>query len=71
MMTMTTMKDVMTEHEQLEYNDALVAFASIISTKGIQKVLMDFQQHYPEAFLNIQRNIGKFPAKPAAALLRK
>ena len=70
-MTMMTMKDVMTEHEQLEYNDALVAFASIISTKGIQQVLMDFQQHYPEHFLTIQRNIGKFPAKPAAALLRK
>ena len=61
----------MTEHEQLEYNDALVAFASIIQTRGLQQVLMDFQQHYPEHFLNIQRNIGKFPAKPAAALLRK
>ena len=61
----------MTEHEQLEYNDALVAFASIIQAKGIQQVLMDFQQHYPEHFLAIQRNIGKYPAKPAAALLRK
>ncbi len=61
----------MTEHEQLEYNDALVYFASIIQTHGIQKVLMDFQQHYPEHFLNIQRNIGKYPAKPAAALFRK
>jgi hypothetical protein len=32
---------------------------------------MDFQIAYPEAFLDMQRNIGKFPAKPAAALLRK
>lgn len=61
----------MTEHEQLEYNDALVAFASIIQQQGISRVLMDFQMSYPEAFLDIQRNIGKFPAKPAAALLRK
>jgi len=70
-MMMTIMKDVMTEHEQLEYNDALVSFASIIKQEGVSRVLMDFQMSYPEAFLDIQRNIGKFPAKPAAALLRK
>lgn len=70
MMTIT-MKDTMTENEQLEYNDALVMFASAIKQHGVERVLMDFQQHYPEYFLNIQRNIGKFPAKPAAALLRK
>jgi hypothetical protein len=61
----------MTEPEQLEYNDALVSFASIIKQEGVSRVLMDFQMSYPEAFLDIQRNIGKFPAKPAAALLRK
>ena len=61
----------MNENEQLEYNDALVAFASIIQSTGVAKVLMDFQTHYPEHFLSIQRSIGKFPAKPVAALLRK
>ena len=70
-MTMTTMKDVMTENEQLEYNDAIVSFNSIITQYGVSRVLMDFQIAYPEAFLDMQRNIGKFPAKPAAALLRK
>jgi len=70
-MTMTTMKDVMTENEQLEYNDAIVSFNSIIRQYGVSRVLMDFQIAYPEAFLDMQRNIGKFPAKPAAALLRK
>lgn len=68
---MTTMKDTMTEHQQLEYNDALVNFASIMQSHGVQRVLMDFQTHYPEYFLAMQRNIGKFPAKPTAALLRK
>ena len=61
----------MTEPEQLEYNDALVHFASIIKQEGINRVLMDFQMCFPDAFLDIQRNIGKFPAKPTAALLRK
>jgi hypothetical protein len=61
----------MTEHEQLEYNDALVAFASIIKQHDVSRVLMDFQMAFPEPFLEMQRNIGKFPAKPAAALLRK
>jgi hypothetical protein len=61
----------MTEHEQLEYNDAIVAFASIVQQQGVSRVLMDFQMSYPEVFLDIQRNIGKFPAKPTAALLRK
>jgi hypothetical protein len=70
-MMMTMMKDAMTENDQLEYNDAIVSFNSIITQYGISRVLMDFQLSYPETFLNIQRNIGKFPAKPTAALLRK
>jgi hypothetical protein len=70
-MTTITMKDAMTEHEQLEYNDAIVAFASIIQQHDVSRVLMDFQMAYPEVFLKVQRNIGKFPAKPTAALLRK
>jgi len=70
-MTTVTMNAVMTANEQLDYNDAIVSFNSIIIQYGVSRVLMDFQIAYPEAFLDMQRNIGKFPAKPAAALLRK
>jgi DNA-binding HxlR family transcriptional regulator len=61
----------MTEHEQLEYNDALVSFASLIQTKGANKVLLDFQTHYPAYFHELQQSIPKLPQKPMAALLRK
>ena len=61
----------MTEHEQLEYNDALVAFASLIQTKGADKVLLDFQAHYPAYFKEIKESLTKIPSKPMAVLLRK
>lgn len=61
----------MTEHEQLEYNDALVSFASLIQTKGATRVLLDFQTHYPAFFQEVQKTIGTLPKKPMAALLRK
>jgi hypothetical protein len=61
----------MTEHEQLEYNDALVAFASIIQQHGMQQVLLDFQASYPYFFRELQQTTPKFPDKPVAALLRK
>jgi hypothetical protein len=70
-MTMTTTKDVMTENEQLEYNDAVVGFASIMQQHGVNKVLMDFQTNFPAFFKEMQSNLPKFPAKPVAALLRK
>jgi hypothetical protein len=61
----------MTEHEQLEYNDALVGLASIIQQQGVKRVLMDMQIAFPQVFNEIKDNIQRFPAKPAPALLRK
>lgn len=61
----------MTEPEQLEYNDALVAFASLIQTHGATKVLLDFQTHYPAYFQEMRQGVTTLPAKPMAALLRK
>ena len=61
----------MTENEQLEYNDALVYFASIIKQHGVRRVLLDLQAHYPKVFLDIKQNIDTYPDKPVAVLLRK
>ena len=65
------MKDMMTEHEQLEYNDAIVAFASIIQQHDVKRVLMDMQIAFPQVFNEIKDNIQRFPIKPVPALLRK
>ena len=61
----------MTENETLEYNDALVYFASIIQQYGVKRVLVDLQAHYPKAFMEIKNNIDTYPDKPVAALLRR
>lgn len=61
----------MTENETLEYNDALVYFASIIQQYGVKRVLLDLQANYPQVFLNIKQNIHSYPEKPVAALLRQ
>jgi hypothetical protein len=60
-----------TENELLEYNDALVGFASIVQQYGMQQVLVDFQASYPHFFKQLQQTTPKFPDKPVAALLRK
>ena len=64
-------KGIMTELKQLEYNDGLVNFASLLQQHGVKRVLMDFQMHYPGYFMEIKNAINTYPNKPAAALLRK
>ena len=64
-------KGNMTELKQLEYNDGLVNFASLLQQHGVKRVLMDFQMHYPGYFMEIKNAINSYPNKPAAALLRK
>lgn len=66
-----TEKRMTTELKQLEYNDALVNFASLLQQYGVKRVLMDFQMHYPGYFMEIKNAINSYPNKPAAALLRK
>lgn len=59
------------ELDQLEYNDAIVGFVSIINQTGAQKVLRDLQAFYPGFFDELKAQIARFPEKPVAALLRK
>ena len=58
------------ETDQLEYNDAIVSFVSIINQHGAQKVLRDLQVYYPGFFEEVKVQIARFPEKPVAALLR-
>jgi hypothetical protein len=60
-----------TETDQLEYNDAIVSFVSIINQHGARKVLRDLQMYYPGFFEEVKVQIARFPEKPVAALLRK
>lgn len=59
------------ELDELEYNDAIVSFVSIINQRGAQRVLRDLQIYYPGFFDEIKIQINRFPDKPVAALLRK
>lgn len=61
----------MTENEQLQYNDALVDLAGILSKYGCDRVASDFQINFPMAFLDLRKSMNKQPEKPLAALLRK
>lgn len=61
----------MNENDQLEYNDALVYFASMIQKYGSKQVLMDFQTSYPAYFHQLKHDITMFPVKPVAALLKR
>jgi hypothetical protein len=61
----------MTESEQLDYNDTLVDFTSLIMHYGAARVLMDLQSSFPELFEEIKTQIVRFPKQPVAALLRR
>ena len=60
-----------TELEQLEYDDALVAFNSIIEQFGARQVLLDYKNAYPEQYKELHTQINRnSPPNQIAALLR-
>jgi hypothetical protein len=60
-----------TENELLDYNDALVDFASLAQKYGFRRVLIDFQAAYPDFFEEMKAQANRLPEKPMAVLLKK
>jgi hypothetical protein len=59
-----------TELEQLDYDDALLAFFHVCQQYGARRVLEDFRAQFPEMHREIVVQLNRTPPEKVAALLR-
>lgn len=59
-----------TEIEQLDYDDALLAFFHVCQQYGARTVLEDFRAQFPDMFGEIVVQLNRAPHEKVAALLR-